>query len=183
MFPLSETGIFSGVLPAQHPSVQVWWLPSWKICLRNEDTTWLWFLRPCSQGLRQLFLKVGVTIENNILEVSVDGFVSLILQYGDIDKIPTKTNGRCESGRHFKVEYQHHLGPWMGGIVGKTYQTYSSLPPCQEIDISRHKLSQNDNFVSNYPSLVAAVLKPHFRDHMTPIFQPTPIWDPGPQSS
>ena len=31
----------------------------------------------------------------------------------------------------------------MDGIVGKTYQTYNSLPPCQEIDISCHKLSQN----------------------------------------
>ena len=45
------------------------------------------------------------------------------------------------------------------------------------------KLSQNDNFVSKYPSLVAAILKPCFRDHVTPIFQPTPISDPGPQSS
>ena len=31
----------------------------------------------------------------------------------------------------------------MDGIVGKTYQTYNSLLPCQEIDISCHKLSQN----------------------------------------
>ena len=41
------------------------------------------------QGLRQLFLKVGMTIENNILEVFVEGFVSLIFQIGDIDKITT----------------------------------------------------------------------------------------------
>ena len=68
----------------------------------------------------------------------------------------------------------------MDGIVDKTYQTYNSLPPCQEIDISRHKLNQNDNFVSKYPSSVAAILKPRFRDHVTPIFQPTPIKDPGP---
>ena len=47
----------------------------------------------------------------------------------------------------------------MDGIVGKTYQTYNSLPPCQEIDISYHKLSQNDNFVSRYPSSVATILK------------------------
>ena len=46
--------------------------------------------------------------------------------------------------------------------------------------MSRHKLSQNDNFVSEYPSSVAAILKPRFRDHVTPIFQPTPISDPGP---
>ena len=42
---------------------------------------------PCSQGLRQLFPKVGMAIENNILEVLVEGFVSPILQIGDIDKI------------------------------------------------------------------------------------------------
>ena len=55
-------------------------------------------------------------------------------------------------------------------IVGKTYQTFNSLPPCQEIVISRHKLSQNDNFVSKYPSSAAAILKLRFRDHVTPIF-------------
>ena len=44
---------------------------------------------PCSQGLRQLFPKVGMTIENNILEVLVEGFVYLILQIGDINKITT----------------------------------------------------------------------------------------------
>ena len=71
----------------------------------------------------------------------------------------------------------------MDGIVGKTNQTYNSLPPCQEIDISCHKLSQNGDFVSKYPSSVAAILKPSFRDHMTQIFQPAPISDPGPQSS
>ena len=36
----------------------------------------------------------------------------------------------------------------MDGIVGWTHQTYNSLPPCQEIDISCYKLSQNDDFVS-----------------------------------
>ena len=121
-----------------------------------------------------------MTIENNILKVLVEGFVSPILQIGDIDKITTKTNGRCESGRHFSAEYRHHLWPRMDGIVGKTYQTYNSLPPCQEIDISCHKLSQNGDFVSKYPSSVAAILKPSFRDHVTPIFQPAPISDPGP---
>ena len=35
---------------------------------------------PCSQGLRQLFPKVGMTIENDILKVLVEGFVSPILQ-------------------------------------------------------------------------------------------------------
>ena len=62
----------------------------------------------------------------------------------------------------------------MDGIVGKTYQTYNSLPPCQEIYISCHILSQNGDIVSKYPSSVAAILKPSFRD------QPTPISDPGP---
>ena len=87
-----------------------------------------------------------MTIENNILEVLVEGFVSPILEIGDIDKIKTQTNGGCESGRHFSVEYRHHLRPRTDGIVGKTYQTYNSLPPCQEIDISCHKLGQNDDF-------------------------------------
>ena len=68
----------------------------------------------------------------------------------------------------------------MDGIVGKTYQTYNSLRPCQEIDISCHKLGQNDDFVSKYPSSAAAILKLRFRDHVTPIFQPVPISDPGP---
>ena len=121
-----------------------------------------------------------MTIENNILEVLVEGFVSPILQIGDIDKTTTKTNGKWESGRHFSVEYRHHLRPRMDGIVCKTYQTYNSLPPYQEIDISCHKLSQNDDFVSKYPSSVTAILKLRFLDHVTPIFQPTPILDLGP---
>ena len=47
-------------------------------------------------------------------------------------------------------------------------------------NVSCHKLGQNDDFVSKYPSSVAAILKPRFRDHMTPIFQPTPISELGP---
>ena len=58
----------------------------------------------------------------------------------------------------------------MDGIVGKTYQTYNSLFPCQEIDISFHKLSQNGDFVNKFPSSAAAILKLRFRDHVTPIF-------------
>ena len=58
----------------------------------------------------------------------------------------------------------------MDGIVGKTHQTYNYLRPCQEIDISCHKLGQNDDFVSKYPSSAAAILKLRFRDHVTPIF-------------
>ena len=84
MFPLSDTGRFSGVLPAQCPRAG----PVATI-LENllEDPTQLWFLRLCSEGLRQLFSKVHMTIENKILEVLVNGFVSSILQIGDIDKI------------------------------------------------------------------------------------------------
>ena len=58
----------------------------------------------------------------------------------------------------------------MDGIVGKTCQTYNYLPPCQEIDISCHKLSHDGDFVSKYPSSAAAILKLRFRDHVTPIF-------------
>ena len=47
----------------------------------------------------------------------------------------------------------------MDGIVGQTDQTYNSLRPCQEIGISCHKLGQNDDFVSKYPSSAAAILK------------------------
>ena len=71
----------------------------------------------------------------------------------------------------------------MDGIVGKTYQTYNSLPPYQEIDMSCHKLSQNDNFGSKYLSSVAATFKHRFREHVTTIFLLTPISAAGPQSS
>ena len=86
MFPLWETGRFSVVFPAQRPCAsQV------ATILENllEDPTELWFLRLCNQGLWQLFPKVGMTIQNNILEVLPDGFVSPILQIGDMDKITT----------------------------------------------------------------------------------------------
>ena len=73
MFPLSETGRFSGVLPAQR-------LHAGPVAAILEnllvDPTSLWFLRPCSQGLRQLFPKVATTIENDIIKVLVEGFVS-----------------------------------------------------------------------------------------------------------
>ena len=42
-------------------------------------------------------------------------------------------------------------------IVGKTYLTYNSFPPCQEIDISCHKISQNGHFVSKFPSSVTGI--------------------------
>ena len=45
------------------------------------------------------------------------------------------------------------------------------------------RLSQNVNFVSKFPSSIAATSKLRFRDHVSPIFKPTPISDPGPQSS
>ena len=84
------------------------------------------------------------------------------------------------SARMCRRKNRHHMRPRMDGIVGTTYQTYNSLPPCQEIDVSCHNLGENDDFVSKYPSSVAAILKPRFRDHVTPIFQPTPISEPGP---
>ena len=61
-------------------------------------------------------------------------------------KLRRKQNGRCESGRHILVEYQHHLGPRMDDIVGKTCQIYNSLPPCQEIAISCHRLKPKWSF-------------------------------------
>ena len=67
----------------------------------------------------------------------------------------------------------------MDGIVGKTYQT-NYLPPCQKVDISRHKLSQNDNFVSKYPSLVPAILKPLFSGPHDSDFPADPDLGPGP---
>ena len=71
---------------------------------------------------------------------------------------------------------------WMDGIVGKTLynQTYNSLPPCQEIDISCHKLSQNDDFVSKCLSSVAAILKPRFRGPRDSDFPADPDFGPGP---
>ena len=44
---------------------------------------------PGSQGRWQLFPKVGMTIQNNILEVLPNRFASPVLQIGDIDKIMT----------------------------------------------------------------------------------------------
>ena len=68
----------------------------------------------------------------------------------------------------------------MDGIVGKTYQTYNYLHPCQEIDIC-HKLSQSENFVTKYPSSVAAILKFRFRDRpRDPDFPVDPDFGPGP---
>ena len=85
MFSLSETGRFSGVLPAQRPRAG----PVAAILENLLERIQLnfGFLRPCSQGFRQLFPKVGMTIENNILEVLVYGFVSPILQNGDIGRV------------------------------------------------------------------------------------------------
>ena len=85
MFPLSESEIenFSGAFPTQYPCV------GWAAAILEnllEELTSVGFLRPYSQGLWQLFPKVGMTIQN-ILEVSFDRFVCLVLQSGDIDKI------------------------------------------------------------------------------------------------
>ena len=45
--------------------------------------------------------------------------------------------------------------------------------------VSCHKLSQNDNFVSKYPSSVATILKLRFQDHVTD-FLADPDFRPGP---
>ena len=68
----------------------------------------------------------------------------------------------------------------MDGIVGKTYQTYDSLPPCQEIDVSCHKLSQNGDFVSKYPSSAAAILKLRFSGPRDSDFLAGPDFGAGP---
>ena len=49
----------------------------------------------------------------------------------------------------------------------------------KEIDISCHKLCQNDNFVSKYPSSVAAILKLCFMS-CDPDFPANPDFGPGP---
>ena len=68
--------------------VQVQWPPSSKICLRIQLSFVVWGLavKAFDNFSRKLF---GMTIENNILKVLVKGFVSPILQVGDIDKITT----------------------------------------------------------------------------------------------
>ena len=68
----------------------------------------------------------------------------------------------------------------MDGIVGKTYQTYNYLPPRQEIDISCHKLSQNDYFLRKYPSSVAAIGKLRFSGPGDPDFPADPDFGSGP---
>ena len=64
------------------PSVgeQVRWLPSWKICLRIQLSLICFVFFP----------KVGINIENNILQVLVEGFVSPILQIDSRSKLSHK---------------------------------------------------------------------------------------------
>ena len=67
-------------------------------------------------------------------------------------------------------QLNNHLGPWLDDIVGKTCQTYNSLPQCKEIYISYHKSSQNGHFVSKLQTSVtagAAILKRCFREYVT----------------
>ena len=68
----------------------------------------------------------------------------------------------------------------MDGIVGKTYKTYNSLPPCQEIDISCHKLSQNDNFVSKISEFGCRHLETPFSGPRDPDFPADPNFGSGP---
>ena len=84
MFLLSETGRLSGVLPAQRPRAG-------SVAANVGKFAWGSNLALVFEAVQSrpstTFPEVGMTIENIILAVLVDGFVSLILQIGDIDKI------------------------------------------------------------------------------------------------
>ena len=115
---------------------------------------------PCSQGFRQLSQKVGMTIQNNILEVLVNG-----------------------SWRHFSVKYCIIWQPQMDDIVGKTCQTYDFFYPCQEIDIQCHKPSQNGNFVSKISTFGHRRLATLFSGLCGPEFLLAPDSGPDAESS
>ena len=70
----------------------------------------------------------------------------------------------------------------MHDIVGKTCQINNSLPPCQEIDLSFHKLSQNGHFESKFLSSVDHHETP-FSAYVILKFYLTPISVSGPESS
>ena len=80
MFPLSETEKSSGVFPAQHP-----WA-GWAAILEN-------LLTDLALGFEAVQSRPMTTFpkdwHDNILEVLPHGFVSPVLQSGDIDKIAT----------------------------------------------------------------------------------------------
>ena len=71
----------------------------------------------------------------------------------------------------------------MGQII--TTQNLVAIKEVRHAGQKHTRLPETEifNFVSKYPSSVAAILKLGFPDHVTAIFQPTPISDPGPQSS
>ena len=133
MFPLSETADFLVCFP---PSVSVQGPVAGILENLFEDPIKLWFLRLCSQGLWQLLPKVGMTIENNILKVLVEGIC-----------LPDSPNWRYR--RNYDINkwqvwireeflwYRHHLRSCMDGIVGKTYQTYNSLSPLDRFKYCR----------------------------------------------
>ena len=80
-----------------------------------------------------------------------------------------------ESWTHFSVEYRHHLGPHMDDIVDKTRRICSYLLPCQEIDMTCHKLSPNGHFMSKFPSSTAAILPAGFSGPATKNSEPAEI--------
>ena len=148
MFPLPETDKFSSVYAGRKAAI-----------LENllEDPTLPWFLRLCSQGLWQLFPKVGMTTQNNILEVLGKRFVCPVLQSGEKTKLRHKKKCQVWICETFLCRISASGATDGRHIVGKTYLTYNSFPPCQEIDISCHKISQNGHFVSKYPSSVTGI--------------------------
>ena len=58
--------------------VQVQWLPSWKIYLRIQLELGFGFWGRAVEAFDNFFPKVGMTVENNILEVLAEGFVSRV---------------------------------------------------------------------------------------------------------
>ena len=77
-------------------------------------------------GLADLWeFPTQMTIQNNILEVLPDRFVSPVLQSGDIQNYDVNKHDKCQVWiwESFPHEYQHHLGPRMDNIVSKAYQT------------------------------------------------------------
>ena len=146
----SETGRFSGVLPAQRPhagpvaaTLENWQLEDQtKLALVFEAVQSRPFPESWHDYWKQYFKSCGRRI------CLPDSPKWRYRQNYDVNKMAGVNPG---ARTHFSVEYRHHLGPRMDSIVGKTYQTYNSLPPCQEIDIYHNKLSLIDNFVSKYP--------------------------------
>ena len=181
MFPLSETGRFSGVLPAQRLH--------WSACRSGGRHLgkFAW-----GSNLALVFEVMQSRPSTTFPESWHDYWKQYIRSFGRRISLPDSPNWRCRQNydsnkwqvwipEAFLGRISASPGAWDGWHCWQIIPNY--LPPYQEIDISCYKLSQNDNFVSKYPSSVATIWKLRFRYHLTPIFQPTPISDPGLQSS